>query len=722
AKCHDHKFDPLSQKEYYELYSFFNNINEAGQISFNNAMPVPTLLLTDEKQDSIIEYLSVEVKKEQRRIGHLEDSLQESAKKWIDDQAFHKLKMADFKSRAAGHYPLDGHLKNVVNRKIEGKMARTNSSDEKPVFSEGYQGRGLLLDGDAWLDLGGVGAFDRFEPFSVSLFLKLPKDLKDGVILHRGIGAVLYNFRGFHLALKDRKLEVLMAHTAPDNAILRIVDQEIPRDEWMHLVLKYDGSGRAQGLAVYLNGSELEARTETDNLYKTLNFTTDRKNEPGIQIGARWRGKGIGGAVVDDISVFSRSLTDLEILSLYNPQRVRDLLGKKSGELNADERRLLTSYFIQIHPSTINEVKRVYSLRQQLCHYTDTLNELMVFKEMEHRRPAFILDRGQYDSYKEEVLPRTPMAILAIDTSSVQPDRLDLAHWLFNDRHPLTARVFVNRIWQQFFGQGLVKTSEDFGNQGMMPSHPELLDYLAVYFRECDWDIKALIKLIVTSETYRQSSVASLHKREVDPENILLSRGPSKRLSAEMIRDQALAASGLLNEKIGGPSVFPYQPEGLWKVNGATYRESEGADLYRRSLYTIWKRSVPHPTQSTFDAPDRSECTMRRQQTNTPLQALVLMNDPIYIEASVALGRQIETDHNFDHVFRKLTGRKASVMENEALDKLWQDTFTAFSEDPDRCQGWLNKAGKMTEQDIMLAANSVVASTILNSDASIYKR
>lgn len=279
------------------------------------------------------------------------------------------------------------------------------------------------------------------------------------------------------------------------------------------------------------------------------------------------------------------------------------------------------------------------------------------------------------------------------------------------------------------YGRGIVPTVEDFGNQGELPSHPELLDWLAVEFKESDWDVKNLIRLIVTSDTYKQSSQTSKDVMEQDPENIFLARGPSSRLSAEMLRDNVLAASGLLVKKIGGKSVYPYQPDDLWKINGGHYKTGTGEDLYRRSMYTIWKRTMPHPSQATFDAPSRSSCTVRRQKTSTPLQALVLLNDPIFIEAARVMGENItkseNTETGLEQVFQLLTGRSIKNEEKKLLLELQKIELQRFSKSPRKMTGWMNSGDYKINPGLsaaIVAANTVVASTIINADATLIKR
>jgi hypothetical protein len=352
----------------------------------------------------------------------------------------------------------------------------------------------------------------------------------------------------------------------------------------------------------------------------------------------------------------------------------------------------------------------------------------MVMQDSPEPKKTFVLNRGNYDSPGEEVFPNTPNSILPFP-ENLPKNRYGLALWLTDDKHPLTARVAVNRFWQNFFGTGLVKTSEDFGNQGELPSHPELLDWLAFSFKESGWDTKKLCKLIVMSASYRQDSKASSDIKLKDPENRFLSHGPSKRMEAEMIRDNALKASGLLNNKIGGKSIKPYQPDGLWEINNTSYTADTGDVVYRRSLYVLAKRTVPNPTLNTFDATERSYCVVRRQSTNTPLQALVLLNDPTFVEASKVLGQEMAINKDdtkgIISVYRKLTGIQPSVSEVKLLKSLRNEELKKFRADIKRTKGWLSAGQFKVNKDLepaLVAANSVLASVILNSDATLTKR
>ncbi|MEM8526911.1 MAG: DUF1553 domain-containing protein [Bacteroidota bacterium] len=729
ARCHDHKFDPISQKNYFEVFSFFNNINEAGQISWDNAMPVPTMLLTNEKVDSISRFISNKIEKQKTNIAQLGQAAEPSFQDWLSNKR-PNLQAGKYPNQMTAHFNLNAEsIVNRLNPSQKGTMKQQGvNTTIVPDLQNGKEGKGLLLDGDAWLDLGTIGVYDRHEPFSIGIWVNIPEGLENGVLFHKGVGAAIYNLRGYHIALKDNRLELMMAHTAPYNTIIEYLD-EFPREEWMHLTLTYDGSSKATGLKLYMNGKETKTEVDNDNLYKNILFNFDGQPEAGLQIGARWRGIGARGATVDEVAVFNTALTDLEVLQLYDQKAYQTLLKKGANELTTKEKAQFKDYYLaRFSTQRAQELKALQQLHEQHNNVMDTVQEIMVMQEMEKPKQAYILERGQYDMHGEEVFPNTPENVLPMP-EGLPKNRLGLAQWLFHEDHPLTARVAMNRMWQQFFGNGLVSTSNDFGNQGTLPTHPELLDWLSVEFSESGWDMKNMVKLIVTSATYQQSSLASKESVSKDPNNELLARGPSARLTAEMIRDNALVASDLLVKKIGGESVHPYQPDGLWRINGTAYKQDEGDKLYRRSLYTIWKRTVPNPTQATFDAPDRANCNVKRQKTSTPLQALVLMNDPVYVEAAKVIGQRISENETLEagvqNAFRLLTGRHASEQELQLLLKLQQTEKTKFVKEANKMKGWLNAGDYILNDqfdETTLAANTVVASTILNSDAAVVKR
>ncbi len=397
--------------------------------------------------------------------------------------------------------------------------------------------------------------------------------------------------------------------------------------------MTYDGSSRASGLRLYLDGRRADCEVVCDLL--TKNITGGGGDE--LTGGRRFRDRGFKNGLVDEI-VFDRTLTPLEVAQLGDRTTLSKALLRDPATFTPELRQGLFAYYLANFDAEYgSRLADLKELRRQRSALVDPVAEIMVMKELPQPRPAFVLRRGAYDAPTEPVSRNTPAALLPL-VPDWPRSRLGLARWVTDPRQPLTARVTVNRWWQSIFGRGIVVTPEDFGSQGQLPSYPELLDWLARQFIDSCWDVKNLWRLIVTSATYRHASEASPELQGRDSENVLLGRGPRLRLPAEMIRDNALATSGLLVGNLGGPPVKPYQPAGLWeeKANIAYVRD-QGAGSHRRSLYTFWKRTSPPPAMFTFDATSREVCAGKRLPTATPLQALVLLNDPQYVEAARAL-------------------------------------------------------------------------------------
>ena len=729
ARCHDHKYDPISQKNYYETFAFFNNVLEAGQLSWNDDTPTPALPLPSEQQEKIIQSLRQKIEQQETVVAKSFLNAQPEAAKWMEQQDYRSLATQSFpETGLQSYHPLNGDLVDARDTSKKGEMEHDwGQKGDKPVFTTGRQQQGLQLNGDVYLDLNHTGIFRRSDPFSIGMWIWVPKSFKEGVIFHKADAERLYNFKGFSVTAKNNRFEIMMAHTAPSNAIIKQSLQDIPRDKWIQLTLVYDGSSRAAGFDLFQDGEKLPMEVIKDKLYKDILFFT--KNEPALQIGGWYRGSGFTGGKVDEILVYNRRLTSFEIGILAGKNSWSSLATKKPDQLNPKEKEILSNYYsTAVNAEVITQSDLLRKFRQELSDSMRNVKEIMVMEEMHKPKKTYLLERGQYDMKGYQVFPNTPEDILRFP-AGLPKNRYGLAQWLTHPDHPLTARVAVNRIWQQFFGTGLVKTSEDFGNQGDLPSHPALLDWLAVEFRESGWNIQHMIKRIVLSETYKQSSVASASLRELDPENRLLARGPSTRLSAEMMRDNALAAAGLLNPAIGGRSVKPYQPSGLWEINSATYKPDSTDAVYRRSLYIVAKRTVPYPTLATFDASERSSCLSRRQKTNTPLQALVLLNDPTYVEVAKVLGEKMSRcktpEEGIRYAYRRLSGRTPSEKELALLKTLLQREIEKFRTQPEKTRGWLNTGLYKMDSTLdksLLAANTVVASTILNSDAVITKR
>jgi Protein of unknown function (DUF1549)/Protein of unknown function (DUF1553)/Concanavalin A-like lectin/glucanases superfamily/Planctomycete cytochrome C len=728
ARCHDHKYDPFSQKNYYELYSFFNNLKEAGQIAWDDTMPSPTMLLPTKNQEEILQFIKNNIAKEERNLIAEKPKFDADFKTWLQKNEYKNLAKSTISQQGLiAKFDFENNqLKNKINTKQVGFVTGFDGR-VKEEFVASVSGKGLKLTGDAWFDTDGIGAFRKSDAFSIGIWVNIDKATKEGVIFNKTIGERLYNFKGFHVyLLENGLLEMTMAHAAPSNAITKTSKIKAPKGQWIQLTMTYDGSGKANGMNLYLNGDLLKMDTEIDQLIKDINYKFYQK-QPGIMVGAWWRGNGLKNGLIDDLTIYNREICDFEVKVLANKTNWASIANKDYNTLNNNEIDILRKYF---YSANLEKNTTYQNLKKLQIAYTDSLDkvqELMIMQESKPKQ-AYILARGNYDSPTAKVYPNTPESLSPFP-ENLPKNRLGLAEWLTNKENPLAARVVVNRLWQQFFGIGLVKTSEDFGNQGEMPSHLQLLDYLAVDFQENNWDVKRMVKAIVMSATYQQSSIFTKEMLQKDPENRLLARGPAMRLTAEMMRDNALFAAGILKNEIGGKSIKPYQPGGLWEINNTSYTPDSTDIVYKRSMYIVVKRSVLNPTLATFDGSSRSSCEIRRQKTNTPLQALVTQNDPTYLEASKILGEQMAAIPDertaIISTYRKLTGKLLNAKELGILLDLQRKQIAKFKANAAKTIGW-QKAGfyKLNPalDPVKIVANAVVANVIMNSDACLTKR
>jgi len=661
ARCHDHKYDPISQKEYYQFSGFFNTIDESGQTShFTDAVPVPALLLTDEETEQALHSLRQQIAQQEKELATIATRARTTFDLWNPPAA---LPLPDLVAAYSFDTQQGDKLPNRANFALPGTLHYA------PVLAEGRRGRSLQFDGENGAFFKDVGVFTRADPFTLSLWVRAATHEQWNVLVHRTQAALDAGSRGYELSMQKGHLVAGLAHMWPENAIRLVSTEPLPLNRWVHVVMTYDGSSRADGVELYMDGHKLQTHTIRDNLFKNITY---ERVDVHLTLGYRFRDTGFRGGQVDDFQVYSRALTAIEIAQL-------------SGKSLRDDTSLFAYYLATEHAEYRAARARLRHLRQQENERISPVSEIMVMRDMDTARPTHVLLRGQYDNKGEIVTANTPHVILPF-ADTLPRNRLGLARWLVDPQNPLTARVVVNRYWQRFFGTGIVATAEDFGYQGSLPTHPDLLDYLATTFVESGWDIKALQRHLVLSATYRQAAVPL---PEQDPANRLLSSGPRLRLSAEMIRDAALASSGLLVHKIGGPGVHPYQPAGLWKEkSGMEYIPGTGEELYRRSLYTFFKRTSPPPSMMTFDAPMRSHCIMRRQRTTTPMQALVLMNDPQYVEAARHIGERMIREGGssigarIDIAFRLLTSRLPTDREQDILQALYAEQHALFAQDP----------------------------------------
>jgi hypothetical protein len=746
ARCHDHKYDPFTQKEYYSMYAYFNNNLDAGIIPYNGEAS-PTLILTSPEAELKLGGLREEIESQSEML--VSEKYQEQLTEWFQDrsknnQPLRKGLKADFNfdreqkiddrnlqlnkipPKKRGDYRANYAFQNVVKSKLDAKVF--GDIDSRPILVEGRRGKALQFRGDAGIRFNHDLDFDRNQPFSVSIWVKLLTEGESGPIFNKSNGE-FEGYRGWICKLnKDGTLSFQLNHVWPANSIDLHTRDKLEVGKWTHLVMAYDGSSRAAGLKIFINGTVPEYDVITDNLHKSILHGVEGSNwnYMPVILGMEFRSS-IVDIVMDDFKVYQRELSDPEVIALYTDQDV-DLQ-------SVDQSDLLEYYLLTGQNREYNNVLgKITELRQQENLIITDQPEVMIMKEQPKVRPSFVLDRGMYDAHGEEVHPGTPEMFPDMDGVFTQ-NRMGLAEWLVHPDHPLTARVEVNRLWAQCFGKGLVATQEDFGNQGNLPSHPALLDWLAVDLIEKDWDIKAFLKQLVMSATYQQSSVASEQARQMDIENWYYSYYPFHRLGAELIRDQALAASGLLVRTIGGPSVYPYQPKGIWKAlatrNATEYVQQHGDSLYRRSMYTVWKRSSPPPAMMNFDAPDRYYCVVRRQNTATPLQSLVLMNDPQFVEAARMCGERILTEsgptveQQVIFSYKLLIGREPRADELEKMLLFYQEEIADFEKNPDRVSKWLSVGEYPVDTSldpVRLAASTTVATTLMNFDEFVMKR
>ena len=554
--------------------------------------------------------------------------------------------------------------------------------------------------------------------------MKLPKGMTNGVIFHRCQGTDT-GFHGTELSVEEGRLFFVVKRFWPGNAIAIKTRAPIPTDEWIQIAVTSDGSARAGGIGLCVNGEAAPCDTVRDQLYKS-----PENPGSGLVFGALMRSTGLKDGLLDDLRVYSRPLAALEVQDLFDGHALQDALTAKSLSV-------LRLYYVNaVSPKVAQARIQCAAAAQKYFEARNPVFETSVMEEMQTPRPAFVLARGRYDAPKtdDKRATRATPGFLMPFPADLPKNRLGLAKWLTEPNQPLTARVAVNRFWQMLFGRGLVATAENFGTQGAQPSHPELLDWLARDFVNSGWDTKATLKKIVLSATYRQDSRLTPRLQKTDPENLLWARGPSHRLSAEMIRDTALAASGLLDEKMGGPPVSPYSPGDLWRESNSmspAYHQSVGGDLYRRSLYTVWKRTAPMPDMATFDAPSREVCVVKRSVTTTPQQAFVLLNDPQFVEAArvvaeTALNQNPEAGvKSLRLVFRRLTAREPDAKEIKLLQGLMMEQKDLFSKEPERAKKLIEVGDRKRDpklDPIQLAAMTSVAQAVMNLDATIWER
>jgi hypothetical protein len=768
ARCHDHKYDPISQKDFYSLGAFFNNTDEPGYYTPGNTGVTagPTLDWTDAAADARLAAADAAIQRADRAYQsaraaarraaagradalmraprdaavQVQQSLDRSLVAYYgfeattsipDDQlpksrernrrpappplapetlqrnAFAALPAAA--QQAAAQAPAN-QQQSAAQRALGFRLPSDLVRDalawspsgtpgvgpavlEGAALKEGVKGNAFSFDDtNRGILAPGVGDFDRSHPFTLDLWIKPAKVYDEAMILNNRENDFFGN-AGYQLNLQQNRLRFDLMHSRAGNRIVVLSRREVPVGQWTHVTVTYDGSSRAHGVALYVDGERTDGDVVSDNLTRSTlpnGGGTLGDEYLGLQFGKRFRMTALVGGAIDELRVFESALTPIEIAYLQHTARAAAPEGAPlrldSGAGTADA---LVDLLIANDPQVIAAATKLTDAREAQNQIISRVPEVMVMGDAMTPRPAYVLLRGQYTDHGDPVTPRGLSQIFPWNDALPQ-NRLGLARWIFDSKNPLTARVFVNRLWQLQFGRGLVETAEDFGAQGVIPSHPDLLDWLAVTFRDSGWDVKRVQKLIVTSATFRQQSNASDELLRKDPRNVLIARYPRVRMPAELVRDNAMAASGLLVRTVGGPSAYPYQPEGIWDgLAGYVYPAADTVpvdDHHRRTMYSFLKRNAPHPALATFDMPDRGATTVRRQISNTPLQALVLLDDPQYLEAYRVLAQRVMrdatgTDAQISLMFRLATRRRPMSSETGPMRTYYDHQVQRYSAD-----------------------------------------
>jgi hypothetical protein len=729
AQCHDHKYDPISQNDYYRFYAYFNNTKDPG-MQTRNGNTAPLVEIPDPEAET-----KRRVAREARESA--QTALQRAVLSKEKNPGFVKWLAAPANNRA---FPLNGVVLQIPCREADKAQLVTSL--------EGYFGntRGVGLvtvdrkSGVPALSFkGNTGAvfdagiqLDGSAPFTLGAWVRLTDQGATGSILTRMVAGG--NYRGFDVGFEKGRPGLHLVHQWAGDALKVYAKEPVSKGEWHHILVSYDGSRKASGVTVHVDGRAVElANAEADSLKGSA------ETDSPMVLGGRQDGSRLKGDL-SDVVVWGRRLDAPELVQAMEGDLVEALRTLTVEARNeAQHRAALAAYALGVERTDSGLRAGLAKALDQEMKLAKGLSSVMVMEDLPaaQMRSTFVLNRGQYDAPMKdrEVRPGVPSVMPPLAEGAPE-NRLGMAQWLVSREHPLTARVTVNRLWQMLFGEGLVRTSEDFGLQGEMPSHPELLDWLAVEFMESGWDVKGLIRTLVMSATYRQDSALSKDLLERDPENRLLARGPRFRLQGEFIRDSALIVAGLLNPRIGGPSVKPYQPKGVWEEVAldtilSKFVPDSGDKLYRRSMYTYWKRSSPHPALVTFDATTREKCTGRRSRTNTPLQALVTLNDPQFVEAARGLAQRVLLEarpvdsERVSVMVRMVFGRSASEREVALLSALAERARQGFVGSPERATTLLAVGESARSEGIPLAEHAawtVVANAVLNLDEFLVKQ
>lgn len=722
ATCHDHKFDPLTQKEFYSLSAFFNNTTQPAMDG--NRRDTPPIVVVPTRQDrSRWEELPGVMTAAKQRIDSRRQAAVDDFSAWLKKSEPAKILEGVPTEGLAFSAPLKESTQPAVTVLVGGYPRTLPLGTAKEGVVGAYA---FVTDKELTPSIPEAGDFERDQSFTASLWVKLSNDDKSGSIISRMDEDDAY--RGWDLWFEDGKPGMHLVNKWPDDALKVVARRAIEIGKWVHVAISYNGSSKAEGVTIYIDGKAQEVNRTADKLASTI------KSKAPFKIGQRKKGDHLEKAGVQDVRLYTRKLAAGDVLALKDKPRLAWLVAK-SNRTTEDDKQLYDTYLSGFDTEYRAGSQALAALEQEEREIKTRGTVAHVMQEKDSAAEAYVLFRGEYDKRRDKVGPGTPQFLPAL-AEDAPPNRLSFAKWLLRPDHPLTARVTVNRMWQELFGTGLVRTAGDFGVTGESPSHPELLDWLAVDFRENGWDMKRVYKLMVMSATYRQASFATPEKIAKDPQNLFLARGPRFRMDAEMVRDYALAASGLLSPTIGGPSVRPYQPEGVWEMvampesDTRNYRRDEGEKLYRRSMYTFWKRGAPPASMDVMNAPSREVCTVRRERTNTPLQALATLNDTQFIEAArhlaeIALRDGGSSDsQRLDFIAQRILARPFRDQERMVVQGVLDDLRAHYGKAGEDAKTLISvgetKADEKLEP-VLLASYTMVVNQLMNLDEVLNK-
>ncbi|MCI0624428.1 MAG: DUF1553 domain-containing protein [Acidobacteria bacterium] len=758
ARCHNHKYDPFTHKEYYQLYAYFNSIPEDGRFSnFGNSRPWMTAPTREQQQQ--LHSLEAKIALAERRLAASLKQAAPAQRRWEKSVAVAQSRQWFPSDDLVLQHALDENATLLVNETSrtppldeqseedaspkEDQKVEIGFKDGLPQYAASPLGQGVSFDGKLWFDAGKAASFDYRDRvhdfkdrFAISAWF-YPESENSGALVTRMSNDVteqennLPKGRGYGVFFVNGKVHFNLVGVWADDSFRVETENPLPIKRWHHVVAVFDSLQPFDKVQIYLNGEKQTLKVNNSRLFRQFaNHAAHLRIGGGA--GPQWLFQGL----IDEVRIYKTLPSPAQIAILSCPDSLSQIAAIPPQRRSEGQRLKIRQAFLdEAATATVQrEWKRLRELQQQKAALEASFVTLMVMQELPQPRPAYVLQRGAYDAPGERVERGVPAVLPAMPKAGPN-NRLGLARWLVSAENPLTARVTVNRFWQMFFSSGLVKTAEDFGAQGEAPSHPELLDWLAVELQQNGWNVKALLKTMVMSSTYRQSSRLTAEKLHHDPENRLLARGPRVRLPAEMIRDQALLVSGLLVEELGGPSVRPYQPEGLYKdllfSNMTKYAQDTSQGLWRRSLYTFWKRTVNPPAMNIFDASSREYCMVRETRTNTPLQALNLMNDTTYVEAARMMAQRMLSEGGpkpEDRIalgLRLAAGRQPDENETQVLLGNLQSQLEYFRGRPQEAARLLAVGAKPSDTKLKaeeLAAYAVIASLILNLDEVITKQ